>query len=316
MLLHLIVFAGFYAAGRHAVRYADTLAEALRGRLVLLHVERTSFLELPELAPAHYYPDALVRKADTAAALQQLAQGLHVQPLVELVTDLFPAGARDLASRFAPALFVLSPPTPDLVAAAAVVTACVGLLEAGSHPLLVVPATAAADQPPRRFLIAADGEPFTLAATAAPWSQLLPSLATHVVVAHVSGGAEDDATCGAALRAVRASGLLDGLTSPELRGYDHSDLAEGLLAAVADTQADMVIMLARPRSFLGELFHRSVTAQLLERCPVPVLVLPVLAEVPTAAMPSPIAATVAQWTDELLAGLAPAARSYLNMPKN
>ena len=42
MPLHLIVFAGFYAAGRHAVRYADTLAEALRGKLVLLHVERTS----------------------------------------------------------------------------------------------------------------------------------------------------------------------------------------------------------------------------------------------------------------------------------
>ena len=317
MPLHLIVFAGFYTAGRHAVRYADTLAEALRGRLVLLHVERTSFLEPPELAPAHYHPDALVRQADTAAALHQLAQGLHVHPLVELATDLLPAGLRDLASRYAPALFVLSPPTADLVGAAALVTACVGLLEAGNHPLLVVPATAAADQPPRRFLIAADGEAFTLAATAAPWGQLLPSLATHVVVAHVSGGEEDDATCGAALRTVQASGLLDGLNNPELRGYDHPDLAEGLLAAVADTQADMVVMLARPRSFLGELFHRSVTARLLERCPVPVLVLPVVAEVDAAVtFPSPIAATVAQWSKDLLAGLAPAARSHPYMPKN
>ncbi len=317
MPLHLIVFAGFYAAGRHAVRYADTLAGAVRGRLVLLHVERTSFLEPPGLAPVHYYhPAAHVRQADTAAALHQLAQGLHVHPLVELAADLLPAGLRDLASRYAPALFVLGPPAPDAVGAAALVTACVGLLEAGNHPLLVVPATAPADHSPCRFLIAADGEAFTLAATAAPWRQLLTGLAAQVVVAHVSDGEQDDATCGAALRTVQASGLLDGLHNPELRGYDHPDLAEGLLAAVADTQADMVLVLARPRSFLSELFHRSVTARLLERCPVPVLVLPVLAGVETDAIPSPLAATVAQWSRDLLAGLAPAARSHPYMPKN
>ncbi|SDY47844.1 adenine nucleotide alpha hydrolase family protein [Hymenobacter psychrophilus] len=32
--------------------------------------------------------------------------------------------------------------------------------------------------------------------------------------------------------------------------------------------------LARQRSYLGEVFHRSVTARLLDRSPVPVLVLP------------------------------------------
>ena len=314
MSLHLIVFAGFYAAGRHAVRYADTLAQALRAQLVLLHVEQASFFDLPELAASN--ADARTRQADTAAALQQLAQGLHVRPLVELATDLLPAGARDLASRYAPALFVLSPPDPDLVGAAAVTTACAGLLQAGNFPLLVVPAAVAGDQPPRRFLIASDGEPFTLAATAGPWRQLLPTLATHVVVAHVSDGAENDATCGAALQAVQASGLLDGLANPELRGYDHRDFAEGLLAAVADTQADVLVLLARPRSFLSELFHRSVTARLLERCPVPVLLLPVAAKVPAATFPSPIAATVAQWTSDLLAGIAPVVRSHPYMPKN
>ena len=42
MSLSLVVFAGFYPAARHAVRYADTLTQALRGKLVLLHVNHAS----------------------------------------------------------------------------------------------------------------------------------------------------------------------------------------------------------------------------------------------------------------------------------
>jgi hypothetical protein len=40
MPLTLLVFAGFYAAARHAERYADTLAQVLPAHLVLLHVNR------------------------------------------------------------------------------------------------------------------------------------------------------------------------------------------------------------------------------------------------------------------------------------
>ena len=308
MPLHLIVFAGFYAAGRHAVRYADTLAQALRGRLVLLHVERAALFDPRELVGDSYHDEEMARQTDTAAALHQLAQGLHVHPLVEVATDLLPAVAQDLAVRYAPALFVLSPPSPDSVSAAAVATECAGLLRAGNYPLLVVPAAAPADQPPHRFLIAADAEAFELTAAAQPWSQLLRLPGAHVVVAHVSSGVEDDAGCGAALRVVQASGLVGSLPAPELRGYEHDDYAEGLLAAVQDTQADMVVVLARERSYLGELFHRSVTARLLEHCPVPVLVLPVVPVLPEAvpAEQSVVSAATAQWAAGVLGGLSPA----------
>ena len=40
MVLTLIVFAGFYPPARRAIQYADLLAEAVHGRLVLLHVNR------------------------------------------------------------------------------------------------------------------------------------------------------------------------------------------------------------------------------------------------------------------------------------
>lgn len=33
----------------------------------------------------------------------------------------------------------------------------------------------------------------------------------------------------------------------------------------------MVVLIARPRSFMGELFHRNVTAQVLLCSPVPIL---------------------------------------------
>ena len=305
MPLHLIVFAGFYAAGRHAVHYADTLVQAVRGRLVLLHVERASFFDPRELVGNSYRHEEMARQTDTAAALHQLAQGLHVHPLVEVATDLLPSVAQDLAARYAPALFVLSPPSPDSVSAAAVATECAGLLRAGNYPLLVVPATATADQPPRRFLIAADAEAFELTAAAQPWCQLLRMPGAHVVVAHVSSGVEDDAGCSAALRVVQASGLVGGLPAPELRGYEHDDYTEGLLAAVQDTRADMVVVLARERSYLGELFHRSVTARLLERCPVPVLILPVVPEAVPAEQ-SVVSAATAQWAAGVLGGLSPA----------
>jgi nucleotide-binding universal stress UspA family protein len=50
--------------------------------------------------------------------------------------------------------------------------------------------------------------------------------------------------------------------------------APGVLQAVADTQADLLVLIARPRSFWSGLFHRSVTAAVLRRSTVPVLLLP------------------------------------------
>ena len=303
MALTLVVFAGFYATPRHTVHYANTLAQALHGQLVLLHVNRASMFDPYALMAESYHQDELNRQTDTAAALYRLAEELHTQPTVEVATDLLPEVALDLAKRHHPALFVLSQPDPGQ-AASNVAQACAELLRAGHFSLLLVPPTSPADQPPRRILIAADAEPFTLATDAQPLHQLLALPGAALIVAHVSSGVEDDAGCSAALRAVQLSGLVQGLATPELRGYAHDNYAEGILAAVQDTQADLVIVLARERSYLGELFHQSVTAQLLSGCPVPVLVLPVAATVP--APDSGQLATAAQLTNAVLSGLAPA----------
>ena len=278
MSLNLVVFAGFYPTARHTVHYANNLTQALHGQLVLLHVKRASLFDPYALMAESFRQEELNRETETAAALYRLAEELHTQPTVEVATDLLPVVAEDLAARYQPALFVLGQPDPAH-ANNSVAQGCAELLRAGHFPVLTVSPTAPADQAPRRILIAADREPFALAASVQPLRQLLALPGAALIVAHVSSGVEDDEGCSAALRAVQLSGLVKGLATPELRGYENDDYAQGLLAAVQDTQADLVIVLARERSYLGELFHHSVTARLLAACPVPVLVLPVVAEV-------------------------------------
>lgn len=104
---------------------------------------------------------------------------------------------------------------------------------------------------------------------------LLSLLGADVVVAHVSDGVADDDGCAAALRAVHASGLVE-FQVPEVRGYIDDDYADGVLTATQEVAADVVV-LARQRSFMSDLFHRSVTARLVEQCPVPLLLLPTAA---------------------------------------
>ena len=304
MSLTLVVFAGFYQTARHTVRYANTLTQALCGKLVLLHVNRASLFDPYATVPEHYRQEELARQTETAAALHRMAEELSARPTVEVATDLLPEIAQDQAARHQPALFVLSPPYQPHENAASVATGCADLLRGGHHPLLVVPTATPTEQPPRRILIAADRDAFALTPASLALHPLFALPGVELIVAHVSDG-EDDAGCSAALHAVQVSGLVKGLATPELRGYEHDNYAEGVLVAVEDTQADLVVVLARQRSYLGELFHRSVTAQLLERCPVPVLVLPVAVEAAPDA-PSPRAIEAANWTAGALAGLSPA----------
>ncbi|AMR25578.1 hypothetical protein A0257_23110 (plasmid) [Hymenobacter psoromatis] len=305
MPLTLVVFAGFYEAARHAEHYVDTLGQALPGsKLVLLHVNRASLFDPYLIVGERYRQADLAVETDTTAALHRQAAALRTPATVVVTTDLLPTIAHDLATRYQPALFVLSQPDPDQPAAS-VVADCAELLRAGQHALLAVPLTASADHAPRRILLAADREAFALAPAALALRELLALPGTELFVAHVSGGVEDDAGCAAALRAVQDSGLVAGLPIPKLRGYNQDDYAEGVLDAVRDTQADLVVVFARQRSYLGELFHHSVTARLLADCPVPILVLPTtVAAVPTT-LPE-ASATVVQSATRVLQGMSPA----------
>ncbi|WP_211320221.1 universal stress protein [Hymenobacter nivis] len=76
------------------------------------------------------------------------------------------------------------------------------------------------------------------------------------------------------LRTVAANDLADEVAPSQLHEvYNHSVLG-GVLAEAARQEADLLVV-ARHHSLLGSFFHRSITAQLFEQSPIPMLALPV-----------------------------------------
>jgi nucleotide-binding universal stress UspA family protein len=123
--------------------------------------------------------------------------------------------------------------------------------------------------------LAVDAERFVPNQAARAVVPLLAAWPAAYTVVHVAAPDEQEAFLGQrALGNVHQSGLLPPATRPELYESRHLTPAEGILQALNDVQAELLVLIARPRSFLGRLFHHSVTAQVLRRSRVPVLLLP------------------------------------------
>ncbi|MCC3156689.1 universal stress protein [Hymenobacter sp. 15J16-1T3B] len=264
--LSLIVLTNFLPAARRAIRYAAELAAPLGAQLVLLHVREVSVLEGELL-----YPDTEERAGELLVAVQALADETYVPTTVELVADLQLSTAAALAQRYAPAVFVLgqaAEPAEEGEVAAAVRE----VLRSGEFPLLIVPEAYRGAVPPRQVLVAADGEPFALSRPEAA-RQLLAQVEPALTVVKVSA-IEDDQACAAALHQVQASGLAAAAGRLTVEAMHHVSPVAGLLRAIEQTEANLLVVIARRRSFLGAMFHRSVTSRLLHASPVPLLLLP------------------------------------------
>ena len=265
--LTLIVLTNFFPAARQAIRYAAGLAVPIGARLVLLHVQAVSVLE------GELLPQASVQEDDLRVAIQALAQAVYAPTTVELVPDLQLSTVIGLSRRYGPALFVLGraavPEREDDVT-----IAMRSLLRSGDFPLLVVPESYNGPFSPIRVTVAADGDPFELKRPVAAL-QLMAHLHSALTVVRVEG-IEDDQACAAALRYVQASGLAVGARYTTPLAVRDLDPAQGLLTAIIQTEAQLLVLIARRRSFLSEMFHRSVTGKLLANSPVPLLVLPAM----------------------------------------
>ena len=161
--------------------------------------------------------------------------------------------------------------TPDEL----VSTTALDILRTAPYPMLVVPHNVHATKPPRRILLAVDGEEFSLGQHAGAMRHLLNVLHAELTVLHVAENADIEDNAAAALAMVQRTGLTTELTQPiQTRSLNASAPADGILQVARPADFDLVVLIARPRSFLGELFHHSVTAQVLLHSPLPVLVLP------------------------------------------
>lgn len=272
MALSLLVLTDFFKPADHALAYADALAVAIGARLVLLHVRRDSLLD-----PEHFtgQVDTLDQEA-IDLALASLTRQLTAPVAAEAAHGRVADAVAAALARHQPALVVLGHRHTDALPDELVSSAALDILRAAPQPLLVVP-VGAAPTVPRRLLLALDTQPFSLGNHANLVRHLFNALPAELTVLHVSPDQAGAARgLAAAVEAIGRTGLAIDL-SHELsaRGLVHATAAGGILALAATGEFDAVVLVARPRSFLGTLFHRSVTAQVLLHSPVPVLVLPV-----------------------------------------
>jgi len=125
-------------------------------------------------------------------------------------------------------------------------------------------------------LLAVDGQPFAFADRnhQEVLSRLLHATNATLDVVHVTDDAQARPDDGTVLETVRATALVNGFAESRLHEVYSPTVVAGVLEEAARQKADMLVLVARHHSALGDLFHRSVTAQLIQESPIPVLILP------------------------------------------
>ncbi|GAB3868634.1 hypothetical protein GCM10028824_14050 [Hymenobacter segetis] len=268
MTSSLLILTDFFQAANRALDYATNLARPLHARLVLLHVRRDSALD-----PEHFTGNfSNLSKEAVALALNSVARGLPVPVVAEVGYGRVEVAVADAVARHHPALIVLGRPDHSDLPDELVQTTSLDLLRHHPYPMLVVPHLVASTAPPRRVLMAVDGEPFSLGAHAGTMQEIFTNLKAEVTVLNVSAGRHE--LDPAALESVRQTGLLLDLPPAHARSVTNASPARGILQVAQPHDFDLLVVVARERSFLGKLFHNSVTAELLLDSALPILVLP------------------------------------------
>ncbi|MDO7852438.1 universal stress protein [Hymenobacter convexus] len=266
----LLILTDFFQAANKALDYATNLAGPLNARLVLLHVRRDSILD-PETFTGGL---SNLSQEAVALALNSVASNLPVPVVAEVGHGRVAYAVADAVSRHHPLLVVLGRPdysdTPDEL----VQTTSLDLLRTAPYPMLVVPHGVASTALPRRVLLAVDGHPFALGEHAGAIHHLLVALGAEVTIFHVVPDTGPDELPPLVLDSVMRTGLVLDLAPAPCHTVVSAHAATGILEAAQPADYDLVMLIARRRSFMGSLFHRSVTAQVLLQSKLPVLVLP------------------------------------------
>ncbi|MDO7852446.1 universal stress protein [Hymenobacter convexus] len=271
MSASLVVLTDFFAVSNRALSYAAGLAVPLNAHLVLLHVCHDGLL-----APAEYHAGHTRAGAQhTRHALEKLAANQPVPAEVDITEEFLPEAVQEVVRRHQPLLLVLGRPGLAHAPEEIIVSTAMDLLRQAPHPLLVVPTVGWDAFPPRRLLLAVDGEPFHLYPHQGVVQRLLQATDGTLDVVHIA--AEDSARPDAVaiLDRLLKNNIVDELPDAgRLHEVRRQHIAGGILEEAARQEADLLVVVARRHSLLGSLFHRSVTAQLIQESPIPVLLLP------------------------------------------
>ena len=271
----LVVLTDFHAVKNRALSYAAGLAVPLQAHLLLLHARHDDLLAPEEYGDSYH---TWRGEQKTAYALQDLAARQPVPTEVDISDEALPYAVREAVRHRHPLLLVLDRPDPAIAAEELVVRTALNLLRHAPYPLLLVPGADGTTFPPRRLLLAVDGQPFALRPHQDLLRQLLLATRGTFDVVHVAGSEHGGLRPAVVLGTVCENDLVDALPDSSLHRVYHPTAAGGILQEAARQAADMLVVVARPHSWMGGLFHDSVTGRLLRESPIPVLVLPAEAD--------------------------------------
>lgn len=268
--------------------FAARLAVPVGAELVLLVVETPSVPE-PAYGLMMGPVDYLTERPNIAAPLTQLARQLLVPATVEVQAGVLTDVLQQMLAQYQPQLLVLGLTAENSWLDRLLLNPALPVVRELRLPLVLVPTAPAHDfQVPQRVVVAVDGEPFHLSRPAQDLKPLLSSWVADFTVVHVVAPEAPTAKeTNQALRVVRMSGVLPVGVTGQRYPVRHSSAADGVLQAADDIRADLLLLIARPRSFFGGLFHRSVTAEVVRRSTVPLLLLPAAEEPVPVGKPAP-----------------------------
>ena len=268
----IVVLTDFFAVTNRALSYAAGLAVPLNAQLVLLHT-RDDGLPVPEGFGARHTRQG-ERKTDRA--LLRLATEQTVPTEVDVAEGSLPEAVTEAVRRHHPLFMVLGRPGAATEPAERLTNVVMDLLRHAPHPLLLVPAVGWDAFPPRRFLLAVDGRPFAFNDEdhQEVLSRLLQATQATLDAVYVTDDEHARPGPGNVLETVRANDLVSPFAKNRLHEVYHPTVASGVLEEAARQEADVLVVVVRRHSLLGSLFHRSVTAQLIQESTIPVLLLP------------------------------------------
>lgn len=268
-----VVLTDMSPAAEVALTYTARLAQLLNGRVQLLHVYMDLVLE-PEIGMVAA-PIQVANCQEILTEMMQRARLLPVPAEAELSIEPLTVAVSEVVQRHHPLLLAIGRLHPESVLDHLLHNHALPILQDASHPLLLVPENWTDTELPTRIVVAADDQHFWLNGASLRLEELLTALHPTTTVVHVASG-DGPSEAGIGLEAVRRTGLFGAITGNSLYEVRAEAPAEGILHAAAEQQAQLIVMLARPHTLFEDLFHRSVTGQVLRHSPVPVLVLPTI----------------------------------------
>ncbi|GAB3857948.1 hypothetical protein GCM10028822_32470 [Hymenobacter terrigena] len=270
---NFVVLTDFSLAAERARVYAAALATPLKADLHLIHVFlpqpiTTEYGTVLPVLDEQYVPA-------TRRSLQQVANALPVHATAELLEADWPSAIEHALREHHPLLLVSGLTSTTGYIDEWLSNRTLPLAHQTGFPLLLVPEHLpdAAMHPPRRVVLALEADQaFVLEPAATAVIPVLHALECEIMPVTVQQPGAPTGT-GAGYAAAQACGLAGTTPGSELHPVRSELPASGVLQAVHDLNADLLVLLDQGHGWMHKLVSGSVIDHVLRYTKVPVLLL-------------------------------------------